>query len=413
MLVIKMKRALVMSGGGGKGAYQFGVWRALRKLNIDFDIVTGTSIGALNGALMVQDDFFPLWHFWKKVDFDMAFGYKINNDIDSKYGKKEVFEMYKKGIIKDKGMSTEKMHKLANRFISEKRIRNSNIDYGIVTFNLSDFKAVTLTKKDIPEGKMIDYIIASASCFPAFQMKDIDGKKYIDGGYYDNMPINLAISMGADEIIAVNLRSFGLNKKIKGKNKNVKITYISPNNSLGSFLLFDRKYNRRNMRYGYNDAMKTFGALDGKEYTFKKNELKLNYEKYHSQLKELIEANMNVNKKLSKLVYDTTISDILNNKKSNLDNLIESLGQTFELNDSKIYSMDQFNKTLKLRVKNMEDPNNHTINVFFQTKGKLNNKFGRYLIKYFYSHSISGDETKKLALLFPKYFVMAMYLQLL
>ena len=53
--VISMKRALVLSGGGGRGSYQIGVWKALRDLGIKFDIITGTSVGALNGALMVQD----------------------------------------------------------------------------------------------------------------------------------------------------------------------------------------------------------------------------------------------------------------------------------------------------------------------------------------------------------------------
>ena len=400
-----------MSGGGGKGAYQFGVWKALRKLNKSFDIVTGTSIGALNGALIVQEDYFSLWYFWEKVNFDMAFGHKIDGDVDSKSGKKQIFEMYKNGIIKDKGMSTETIQKLANRFISEKRIRNSDIDYGIVTFNLSNFKAETLTKKDIPKGKMIDYIIASASCFPAFQMKDIDGKKYIDGGYYDNMPINLAVDMGADEIIAVNLKAVGLNKKVK--DKNVKITYISPNNDLGSFLMLDRKYNRRNMRYGYNDAMKKFGHLEGKKYTFNKNELKKNYDKYHEQLKQLVETKINVNKIFSKVIYDATINAIINNSKSKMESLIEQLGYIFEIDDSRIYNMDKFNRLLKVQIKNIEGPNKNTIDILFKSRGKLNNKFSRYLIKYFYIHSINGEITKKLIVLFPRQFVMAMYLQLL
>ncbi len=52
-----MKRAIVLSGGGAKGAYQMGVWKAIKKLGISYDIVTGTSVGALNAALMVQKDF--------------------------------------------------------------------------------------------------------------------------------------------------------------------------------------------------------------------------------------------------------------------------------------------------------------------------------------------------------------------
>lgn len=46
-----MKRALVLGGGGAKGAYEIGVWKALNELGEQFDLVCGTSIGALIGAM--------------------------------------------------------------------------------------------------------------------------------------------------------------------------------------------------------------------------------------------------------------------------------------------------------------------------------------------------------------------------
>ncbi len=54
-----MKVGLVLSGGGGKGAYEIGVWEAIKELNIDkyIKVVSGTSIGAINAALFAQDDF--------------------------------------------------------------------------------------------------------------------------------------------------------------------------------------------------------------------------------------------------------------------------------------------------------------------------------------------------------------------
>ena len=51
-----MKRALVLSGGGSRGAYECGAWQALRELNVRLDGVYGTSIGALNAALVAQGD---------------------------------------------------------------------------------------------------------------------------------------------------------------------------------------------------------------------------------------------------------------------------------------------------------------------------------------------------------------------
>ena len=63
-------RAIVLSGGGSKGSYQIGVWKALRKLNIKYDIVTGTSVGALNGALMTQNSYFKAKRLWKTTLLD-------------------------------------------------------------------------------------------------------------------------------------------------------------------------------------------------------------------------------------------------------------------------------------------------------------------------------------------------------
>ena len=59
------KRGIVLSGGGTKGAYEIGVWRALREFSVDYQIVTGTSIGSINGALMAMGDFEKaekVWH---------------------------------------------------------------------------------------------------------------------------------------------------------------------------------------------------------------------------------------------------------------------------------------------------------------------------------------------------------------
>lgn len=406
-----MKRALVMSGGGGKGAYQFGVWKALRKLNIDFDIVTGTSIGALNGALIVQDDYLSLWYLWEKANFNTIFGYKMKNNIDSPLGKKETLNMYKEGILKDKGMDTIHIEKLANRFIDEKKIRDSKLDYGIVTFNLTDFKVKSLQKKQIPSGKLVDYAIASATCFPAFKIKEIDGDKYIDGGYYDNMPINLAIDMGADEIIAVDLRAIGIMQRIK--DKKVKVITITPHNDLGSFLIFDKRISRRNIKYGYNDTMKKFGYLDGKAYTFEKGDLKDNYDYYSGRLKKQIFDMVKNNNKLNKLLLDSNINLILNNYQKKFDNILEFLGSVYEIDDSKIYRISLYNKALK-RCSRKYIVENNNEKELLTLKGNVNKTVNRQIISYFYNNSdLNNVITRRLALLFTKQFVGAMYLKVI
>ena len=71
-----MKRAIVLSGGGSKGAYQIGVWKALRKMKIKYDIVTGTSIGSVNGIMMVQKEYHKAKYLWDNISYDDIFNVK-------------------------------------------------------------------------------------------------------------------------------------------------------------------------------------------------------------------------------------------------------------------------------------------------------------------------------------------------
>ena len=81
-------RAIVLSGGGAKGSYEIGVWKALRRLNIKYDIVTGTSVGALNGALMTQKTYYRGLFFWYNITYNKIF------DIDDKYSEEKMIKFY-------------------------------------------------------------------------------------------------------------------------------------------------------------------------------------------------------------------------------------------------------------------------------------------------------------------------------
>ena len=56
-LDINIEYGLVLEGGGAKGAYQIGAWKALKEAGIHIKGIAGTSVGALNGALIAMDDF--------------------------------------------------------------------------------------------------------------------------------------------------------------------------------------------------------------------------------------------------------------------------------------------------------------------------------------------------------------------
>lgn len=343
-------KALVLSGGGSKGSYQLGVWKALKKLNIKFDIVTGTSSGALNGALITQKSYKKAKKIWNNLNMNVLFGEDIDNQ-------KDIIKMYTKQIKKG-GMDVSKLEELISNTININKFYKSKIDFGLVTVNLTELKAEEKLKKDIEKDKIVDYLIASASCYPAFKQKDIEGIKYVDGGYYDNLPINLAIKMGATEIICVDLRAPGFKKETI--DKNIPITTIKPNNKLSNFLDFSNIVVKKNIAYGYNDTMKVFNKLEGKKYTFKKNSLKRNSKEYEELYNFILKKILNTHKienKFNQIIENLSLEDEKTELKTNIFNIIiENTAKNLNIDDTKIYSMKKFNKLLINKIKHNNIP---------------------------------------------------------
>lgn len=410
-----MKRAIVLSGGGARGSYQIGVWKALRKLHLKYDIVTGTSVGALNGALMAQKTYLRAVWFWYNINFKHIFKDEISYDYKTKEGQKNLMKHYAKAILVENGMDVTNLESTISRVLKENKIRKSKINFGLVTFNLSSFKPLKLTKDKIPEGQLKDYLMASATCFPAFKKKNIDNQDFIDGGYYDNLPINMAIEMGADEIIAVDLRAVGLRRRIK--DKNVKITYIAPHNDLGSFLVFHKDLARRGIRLGYNDTMKIFDKLDGDKYTFKNDDLSRNFERYGAYYRSTLDGLFNDkagNVVVQLLKLTAYKKDI---RQRDLTKSIEFLGKAFDIDDSYIYDISKFNMNLIDYLRNMPKVNKKLV------EDKIKNKdiknlvvHSKYVIKYIYDMIVkhrnpkTNDQLSVIALLLPLEFLSAVYL---
>lgn len=381
-------KAIVLSGGGSKGSYEIGVWKALRILNIKYDIVTGTSVGALNGLLMTQKTYYKALKIWKNINLKTLFG---ENAIESN-NNKEVLNMYKDNFLKNGGMDYKNLENLISKSINYKKFYKSNINYGLVTYNLTNLKPLQIEKNNIPKEKLKDYVMASAACFPAFKQKTIDNKKYIDGGVYDNLPISFAINLGADEIIAIDLNAPGRKKLI---NKNIKITTIKPNNKLSNFLNFNKKESIKNIKYGYNDTMKIYNKLEGNKYTFKKNTIKKcinNKDIMYKLLKETINNEILIDniKKTLKITNNFNEEEI---KKLTIY-IIESLGKTYKLDDTKIYSYKKYNKLLKTKFINSNNTNKQKI---------IKNMYNKLVEKNY-------NDLKKDIIIHPIEYLKALYL---
>lgn len=274
-----MKKALVLGGGGSKGAYEIGVWKALDELGMKFDLVTGTSIGAMIGAMYVQQQYEQAYELWDQLQVEQIISKGVNVDLDIELimAQKGKYKDFLQSYVQNKGADITPFIELLEHYFDAQRFFSSPLDYACMIYNVTKREPLAMQKKDMEPDTALDYIIASASCFPAFPMKIIDENKLVDGGFYDNVPIELARSMGADYIVAVDLKSVGKNQIHQPQED---VVYIEPQVSLGSFLLFDHDRIHRNMTLGYQDTMKAFHRYMGSIYTFdlKDQELIIRFE---------------------------------------------------------------------------------------------------------------------------------------
>lgn len=399
-------KALVLGGGGAKGSYEVGVWKALNKLNMKFDIVTGVSIGSINGAFYAANEYKKCLKMWRTITtndlFDVAIG--------SKLSKEDLQNLVKQ--MSTGGISFANAEKFLKKNINEEKVRKSKINYGLVTVSLTNKKPRFLTKEQIPYGKLVDYICASSICYPFVHTQDINDESFIDGGFYDGIPINLAIDMGATEIVAVDLSVLAINKK--PKDKNVKVDVIKMKDKTPLTLTFTKEYADKNIKYGYNDTMKHFNKLDGNIYTFKKNDLDKSYNELNKYFVEILKStilNEPKNKIVNELFSIAKINKLFvkikynHDFKEEVEEALEHLGILFDIPTENIYSIKKYNRMLVKKVKELD---------YIKINKNLKDKF---LIGYMYNKYMKNEnkeeiikEMYNLSLIFPREYLCTVYL---
>ena len=249
---------LALEGGGAKGAYHIGVVQALMESGYDFDGFVGTSIGAINAAILAQGELDTAFEVWQNISMDKIF------DLDKRFTQLVekrsmvpdsdlpfILRDFLAKLINDKGIGTEKMKAYLRQFIDEDKIRESGKDFGLVTVSLDTLKPHRLMLEDIPDGYLVNYIMASAS-FPGFRSEVIDDVSFIDGGFHDNCPYDLLCDRGYDEVIAVRTNAPGIFRKVKDPDR---VKVIVPEDDLGHMMLFTQQRSKRNLVIGYYDGL--------------------------------------------------------------------------------------------------------------------------------------------------------------
>ena len=267
-----MKKALVLAGGGTKGAYQDGVIRALRETgHDDWNIVTGTSVGALNAVFIVQKDYAALRRLYEKMQADWFIKGYVPGDmsIKSLIRERDTFFPALMSYLKEKGVDISPLYQMVHETFDPEKFFASDIDFGCIAAKHITHEPVYVTKEMMREHGE-DWLIATASAYPAFPLKVIDGQEYVDGGYFDNLPVDYALRKGAEEVIAIDLDPVPQHPQYIGREC---IRYIWPHEELYCFLDFDHEKLRHAHIIGYNDGYKAFGYYEGERYTFEPQDI--------------------------------------------------------------------------------------------------------------------------------------------
>ena len=271
---------LILAGGGAKGAYQMGAWKAMREMGIKIEAIAGVSIGAINGALIAQGDYDRAVELWNNVEVMDGINFSGElKDPSNLFSKSNMVQIVKE-VIKNGGVDATPAKELIADYIDEDRVRESNMPLGLVTYNLSGMKPVEIFVDEMENGKLIDYLMASAR-FPGLANQGPDDQSYFDGGVYDNAPISVLRDRGINRLIIVdisNMKGMGHRQDLS----NAEIVFIRPYEpkDLGEAFEFEKEKNQQRIEMGYLDTKKAFGFLSGRCFYFMPREYRILQQKF-------------------------------------------------------------------------------------------------------------------------------------
>lgn len=263
ILDLSKEYGIVLDGGGARGAYQIGAWKALKEAGVKVNAVAGTSVGALNGALICMDDVEKAEKIWREMTFSKV----MNVDdgwMERLFRNENTFsevlsEIWK--ALSDGGIDVAPLRKLIHEVMDEEQIRACGKEFCLLTFSLTDMKELDLSIQDIPDGMLEDFLLASAYLV-GFKNEKLHGKRYIDGGVLNNVPLGSLVRRGYVDIIEIRIYGPGREPSVKMP-EDSSLYRIGPRVRLGSIIEFDSRRSRQNLKIGYYDAMRVIYGLEG------------------------------------------------------------------------------------------------------------------------------------------------------
>jgi len=208
------KKALVLSGGSIKGAFQAGAIQQVLNEGFEPDIIHGISVGSLNGSFLVNETGKRNNNYnWKDIGNILVEFWQNNINQSSDLVKKKGFIKLAKELLFNRFdgiISNEPLQKLVHRILSIENLRKSKIDF---TVGAVDMVTGKLKSFEQSNPSLIDGVIASTTIPVMMPIFHIGGIPYYDGGLRDVAPLKSVIEKGVEEIVIILCQSEELTEK--------------------------------------------------------------------------------------------------------------------------------------------------------------------------------------------------------
>lgn len=267
---------LVLSGGGGKGAYQIGVLKAMEELGMldEVEAIAGSSIGALNAVLLAQQDQKKMEEVWNKITPDQIFSAEISSaDILSEiadifHDVKEFLEsatldQFIKSARTDGLCSRTGLIKIMDEHIDFDKIRNYQKEIYVTIAKVVNGTPVAEyhTLRDKTDEQIRKLLLASSALPVIYDAVDIDGIMYRDGGIADNVPIKPLRDSGLKNFYVLR-HSEGKVTFTENSENGERELLIRPSHEIGDFLSGTVDFSHKSILYrmalGYYDGLTIF-----------------------------------------------------------------------------------------------------------------------------------------------------------
>lgn len=348
---------LALSGGGSTGAYEVGVIKFLKEKNIEFDVVTGTSIGALNGAFVATNRIEELENLWLSITPEKISknGLEVSKTDGFEFRDGD-FSSFLRSYVGNKGADITPFKELCKKYINPLEIQKSHVKFGIVCARFPSLDEQRKEMHSVDVDLVLPFLHASSACFPVFPVETVNGEKYIDGFYRNNLPIDYCFDLGADNVIAVDLVMFGIKPQNHYLTSLYNVRCIKPRIGLGSFLDFTQSAIRSNIQRGYLDAKKSFGELVGGTFAFSKDDDLTMFG--NNFIKELSNEFGSFNNSLLEFLINRASekNTPITNEYSLLLVALECFGDVLQIDDTICYSHHAFFKKINDSISAQEKP---------------------------------------------------------